>query len=388
MIPSRDFAHVAQVQSAPDESLSSGRVVFARTNNKNVIIRKKIVYLLVFIAFLVMSGCHSNPQQAQPKIEFTKIPPASEGGPDKVDRVEGRVIGARPGQQIVLFAKSTRWWIQPLDTQPFTKIQPDSTWGSSTYLGTEYAALLVEPGYQPQATLDQLPKIGNGIVNIAVVKGENSLAPASKTIQFSGYDWKVRTATSGRGGKINYFDPTNAWTDEHGYLHLRVTKSGDKWLCSEVSLTRNLGYGLYRFVVRDTSKLEPAVVLGLFTWDEGGDEENHRELDVEISRWGDSLSKNAQFVVQPYYVPANVARFDTPAGKITYSFRWKPGGASFQASRGSGNGSHPFATHDFNSAVPTPGNELVHLNLYIYGNAANPALNATEVVLEKFEFLP
>lgn len=61
--------------------------------------------------------------------------------------------------------------------------------------------------------------------------------------------------------------------------------------------------------MRDTSKLEPAVVLALFTWDYAGGDDNNREMDVEISRWGDPANKNAQYVVQPFHVPANVARF-------------------------------------------------------------------------------
>ena len=64
---------------------------------------------------------------------------------------------------------------------------------------------------------------------------------------------------------MNSFDPANAWTDENGALHLRVTKNQDGWSCAEVRLTRSLGYGTYLFVVRDISHLEPSAVLTLFT---------------------------------------------------------------------------------------------------------------------------
>ena len=43
----------------------------------------------------------------------------------------------------------------------------------------------------------------------------------------------------------------------------------------------------------------------MFTWDDGGDAPNHRELSIELTRWGDAANKNAH-VVQPYYIPANV----------------------------------------------------------------------------------
>ena len=83
-------------------------------------------------------------------------------------------------------------------------------------------------------------------------------------------------------------------------------------------------------MVRDVSHLEPAAAFGMFTWDDLGVEQNHREVGIEISRWGDPANKNAQYVIQPYYVAANVARFTAPAGRLTHSFRWEPGRVSFK----------------------------------------------------------
>jgi signal transduction histidine kinase len=71
-----------------------------------------------------------------------------------------------------LFARSGAWYVQPFTDQPFTKIQPDATWKNSTHLGTEYAALLVEPEYRPPARADVLPTKGGGVIAIAVVRGE------------------------------------------------------------------------------------------------------------------------------------------------------------------------------------------------------------------------
>ncbi len=299
-------------------------------------------------------------------------------------------MGAHSGQQLVLYARSGQWWVQPLTDQPFTKIQPDSKWSNSTHLGTEYAALLVEPGYRPASIMDSLPTEGGAVAAVAVVKGEPTPPEIIKTVRFSGYEWKVRTADSNRGGGITRYDPANVWTDNRGALHLRIANNSGEWTCAEVNLTRSLGYGLYRFVVRDSSRLEPAAVLSMFTWDDSGQEHNHRELDVEITRWGDPLSKNAQYVVQPYYVPANVARFMAPAGILTHSFQWEPGKVSFRTIRGtsSANGPRTVAGHIFTSGVPAPGGELVHMNLYIFGSASSPLRNQNEVVIEKFEYLP
>jgi hypothetical protein len=129
------------------------------------------------------------------------------------------------------------------------------------------------------------------------------------------------------------------------------------------------------------------MVFSMLTWDDAGPP---REMDIEISRWGESTSKNAQFVVQPYHVPANTVRFMTPAGTVSYILSWEPGRASFQAVRGSmpGEKSEIVGAHDFTSGIPSPGSETIHMNLYVYANRSNPLRQGTEVVVEKFEYLP
>lgn len=91
--------------------------------------------------------------------------------PDMLDSVEGRVSDARPGQRIVLYARSGAWYVQPRYEQPFTEIQPDSTWRNTTHLGTEYAALLVEPDYVPPNITDALPNPGGGVAAVATTEG-------------------------------------------------------------------------------------------------------------------------------------------------------------------------------------------------------------------------
>ncbi len=120
---------------------------------------------------VLLAGCGARNTNVGPSIEFTKVPLAGEGSPDKLDTIEGRVVRARPGQQIVLFARWGPWWVQPLADQPFTSIQTDSKWRNSTHFGTEYAAVLVDPGYRPQATMDVLPSEGAGVIVVAITKG-------------------------------------------------------------------------------------------------------------------------------------------------------------------------------------------------------------------------
>lgn len=346
-------------------------------------------WILSLALLFLLNGCATRQAATKPSIEFSVIPSAEEGGPDRRAPIAGRVIGARAGQQVVLFAKAGIWWVQPTRNEPFTSIQPDSTWTSSIHLGTEYAALLVEPGYRPPPTIDVLPSEGGDVVAVKIVPGEKSELTGPRTLQFSGYEWQVRNVRSPRGGRNNNYDNTNAWTDANGFLHLRITQKDGQWTCAEVKLLRSLGYGTYLFVVRDVSQLEPAAVFSMFTWDEADAGQNHREMNIELARWGDAANKNAQYVVQPYYVPANVVRFDVPAEALTHSLRWEAGQAAFKTVRGTtANSSSVVAAHTFTTGVPHPGGESIYLGLYIFGNAKNPLQKDVEVVIEKFEYLP
>lgn len=58
-------------------------------------------------------------------IEFSRIPPAAQGGREsRYDH--GRVRNARPGQQIVMYANIGAWW--PWPDRPFIPTKADSTW--------------------------------------------------------------------------------------------------------------------------------------------------------------------------------------------------------------------------------------------------------------------
>src|SRR5258705_1701841 len=141
---------------------------------------------------ILLGGCAQRQPIVKPSIEFSIIPPAEEGGPEKTAPIAGRVIGARTGQRIVLFAKSGLWWVQPTIDESFTAIQPDATWTNSIHLGTEYAALLVEPGYRPPPTVEVLPLAGGDVVAVKSVPGEKSEQAGPRTLQFSGYEWHIR----------------------------------------------------------------------------------------------------------------------------------------------------------------------------------------------------
>lgn len=307
-----------------------------------------------------------------------------------MEKIAGRVKGGRSGQQIVIFARSGTWWVQPFSSRPFTKIQADSTWSASIHTGTEYAALLVDPGYSPPKVADELPRPGGGVVAVMSVAGKPSQASepvASKAISFSGYEWEVFQVPRDSFGVLHANSASNAFTDENGRLHLRVTP-GTEWTGAEIRLSRSLGYGSYTFVMRDVPVMEPASVFSILTWDPLDAGQNHREMDIQVSQWGDPAIKNAQFTIQPYYVPANIHRFTSPSGAVTHSFRWEPGRMSFRTFERRGGSEQVAAERVFTSGVPTPGGERVHLTAYVFGKSRTPQQKGFEVVLEKFDYLP
>src|ERR1700743_119896 len=152
--------------------------------------------------WLLATSCGSTHAANDPMIEFTRVAPAGDGSPDKLETIEGRVRGARADERIVLFARSGTWWVQPLATQPFTVIQPNGLWKNTTHPGSAYAALLVNSGYHTPLVIDTLPQRGGPVLAVSIVDGAAPISPL-KTLQFGGYPWEMRANSSAYGGTEN-----------------------------------------------------------------------------------------------------------------------------------------------------------------------------------------
>ena len=358
--------------------------------------------LSLLLASSVLTGCHSSSRNSAPTVAFSKVAAAYQEGPYKTDIferdyktdvIEGRVTGAQPGQRLVLYAETDgRWGVCRQSGQPFTNIEADDRWKALVHMGIQYAALLIDPTYNPPEQTESLPIVGNGVVALTVVNGEGPAPalPSRKTLNFSGYEWTTSSGPMFHAGSRNFFDPANVWTDERGALHLRISGSPGKWSAAELKLTRSLGYGTYRFQVRDVSRLEPSALLTLVSWDGAGTESNRRELDIELGRWGYLVNDNVHYVVQPYYVPANFVASRMPGGVYTHSFRWEPGQVTFSTVAGSRNtdAGRVINQHVFTSGVPSPGGQSVRLALFVFHQGQIPLKNENEVIIDKFEYLP
>ena len=227
--------------------------------------------------------------------------------------------------------------------------------------------------------------------------GLGTSAPAyNRTIDFSGYTWQVKTSSGRVGPGPNYFSdsPNNVWVDSAG-LHLKITRSGNRWYCAEVICNSSPGFGAYRFYLGSAvDALDPKVVLGLFTW---SDEQayNNRELDIEFSRWGVVNNQNAQYVVQPYDAPGNLYRFNEPAGypHTTHRFQWLSDRVAFLSLKGwyvtPPDPSYIINQNTFTNGIPPTGGLVApRMNLWLYQSKAPTNRQPVEVIINKFEFIP
>jgi hypothetical protein len=342
---------------------------------------------------LALTACHKTAHPSpESTISFTQVPQWDFGDLNQDDVIEGTVSGSRPDQKMVVYSKTGGlWWLQPRLNSPFTPILPGGVWRNEVHLATDYAALLVDSTYHPAAVLTELPKIGRGVETVAASPGQKQ--SSSFFVNFSGFQWRVRKVPSTRGGARNPYDPSNVYVDQSGALHLQIVNRNNQWTCSEVNVTRSLGYGTYVFTVEDTSNLDPAAFFAIFTWDHSSDQGNYGEFDVNISRWGDpqNENENGQFVVQPSFLPLNMSRFKAPGGKLRHTIVWQEGRVTMFTSRVLGNETRLVSKHVFTDEVPRPVDESVRMALYAYSdpNHKLPTIqHRTEVVVDHFEYLP
>jgi hypothetical protein len=92
-------------------------------------------------------------------------------------------------------------------------------------------------------------------------------------------------------------------------------------------------------VVYTTSRidlLDKNIVLGIFTYDNSAPEVNYRELDIEVSKWGDANIDNGQFVAQTNKPVENVLRFPVQltGDYVSHVIDWRTDRIYFQMIHG------------------------------------------------------
>jgi hypothetical protein len=173
-------------------------------------------------------------------------------------------------------------------------------------------------------------------------------------------------------------------------LHLSISEQPSEpgaWQCGEVSLAESLGYGNYSWTVSSSlQSFHESVVLGLFIY-----EDDAHEIDAEFSRWGNSswAATNADFAVQPSSRSNGNALFYTVPSSATpleVSFLWSPGSVLFEAHELGRGGWHQSWSRT-GPAVPQPGSELVHMNLWLFRGQAPAGAAGAQVAISSFSFV-
>lgn len=346
---------------------------------------------------------------ASPKITITSVS-AYGNGNGVVNGIVSGIANPAGYYAVVYIQVSEVWWIKPTVLDSKCLINADGTFTCKITTSSTNCDL-----YATAVFVQLMPKNTNPVpCNPCQVRPKNADAQASavryrpypRAISFSGYRWRVRQTPRCRFGPgNNYFSGTSndVFVDATGRLHLRIRNVSGKWYSSEVVLTKSLGYGKYVFrTASRVDNLDPNTVVGMFTWDSKVYTKTHREMDVELSRWGNSSdSNNSQFAVQPCGVcPGcgdNCSRFriqlSDQAKYVTYYMIWSPGKVEFSAYRGRGGCLLPATAKPIHSwtkttGVPTPRMENIHLNFWLMNGLAPLNASNAEVVFEKFLFCP
>jgi hypothetical protein len=213
-----------------------------------------------------------------------------------------------------------------------------------------------------------------------------ALAAQAKTIKWSGYTWSVRTGTGGPGAG-NVWSDRNA-TVKNGNLLLNIVPRGTAWTSVELTSTRTVGFGRYRWVINsDLSKASPASVLGLFTYSPQMSP-GFGEQDFEFTQaWSAPPSLSTGWFVS-WRAPTSraAANFDLPsAAPYTATITWLRGSISFRLT-------DRYGRAVFSRTVKTPlapKGLRVHMNYWISDQAGITAPGATpQMSLRSFTYTP
>ena len=334
-----------------------------------------------------------------PSIEFTFVPPYGSSL-----NLAGRVDCVTPAEYkiAVYIYVGGGWWTKPYWTSPLTPIRADGTFtadittGGNDPYATKIAAFVVPNGYNP-------PSMSGGAVlpselyqNAAAYKIVDR--PLSfKTISFAGQTWYVKTAEwSADPGPCYYSDrPEDVWVDVIGRLHLKIVKRNGRWYCSEVFTTQQYGHGTYVYkLASPVDQLDKNAVLGLFTWDDTSPAYSHREIDIEMSRWGAASDPNVQYVVSPWNNAGHRYRFNLtlPEVQSVHAFTWGTDSVAFGSYRGNLWPAEPGAELQSwtytGSDVPPAGQGNARINLWLFNRAVPSDGQEIEVIVTGFSFIP
>jgi hypothetical protein len=242
---------------------------------------------------------------------------------------------------------------------------------------------------------------------------------------WSKYTVEVKSASNRCGPGGNQFsDSTVAVSSNKKELTLQFKNVNGVWSAGEVRVMlpaaqQPYSYGTFSMRIKsvgviDTTtgrtlrkSLDPALAIGMFTWDPtpAAADAYHNEVDIEISKWGKpNATTDAQFLVQPPKSP-QFFRFSTGPKKGTmdpgsgnwYNVTWRPTSLLWRTSAGGGI-KHSYTTaqalrlkkEDYIQCLPAT--VEIRMNLWHSKGAVRPPTMAdthvAQVVIDQFVYTP
>ena len=359
--------------------------------------KKQNAIILILLLIALVPACikshrnHLTPEKdysAQPAIDI--IHPAKLNGWPVTISGQVRGIEAQKCKVVIVRNSGDGWQILPSLKTPFTLVDDEGKWSCSSGDPGENVRISVYllPDDYSMSQVMEITNLPGDLHPFAIASTEVMLSNNDifRVIDFSDRLWRVKECMSNCGPGPNRFSAgsQSVWVDGIGQLHLRIRQTDDFWTSSEVVLMENLGYGEYQFHIDAVNYLDNHAVLGLFTWDDER-EQNHREIDIELSRWGYPDNQNTQYVVQPFRTAENMLRFDVDfSSPRAYVFNWKPDSILFYMMNENGEINNRW--HYSGPDIPEPGNENTRINLWLY-EGQDPA-QETEIIITKFIYKP
>ena len=217
-------------------------------------------------------------------------------------------------------------------------------------------------------------------------------------LQWAGRNWAV---TNGGMAGVADGSPNNVSVDADGYLHLKITKTGNTWTAAELFTTDKLGFGTYQWQIdAPIDRFDKQVVLGLYPYGPaaGIGKDSTNEIDIEYSFWGNANGVNGDWTDYPASgttIGEKSYKFSLDGGTLSTSrFIWSTSKIENFLIKGM----QPVGstTDLINSWTYAPGNSKVNIpqqalplgiNLWCFEAPPSDGKNV-EVVIRNFEFVP
>jgi hypothetical protein len=244
---------------------------------------------------------------------------------------------------------------------------------------------------------------------------------AARNINWSGYNWWVRTSNGNpQGPGPNIFsDSTNTvFVDHNGDLHLRIHQENGKWVGAEIDNHQSLSYGTYEWEVSSRyDQFAANVVGGLFTYLDpysaasqtsgsvgNGIADTPHEIDIEFTKaWGNANLWHTTH--DPDVQSPHTSYLSTLSGThTTHRFTWEPDRITWGSYHGHvagvANPANPMvgqpggmAVHTYTGpVVPKDLNEIPIINFWLSGNNVSnigPTNGQMqEMIIHSFSYTP